>query len=150
MKKKWQFMGAQDIGEDPYLDRLRILATPWFSIYLHHIRREDYTAPHDHPWWFGSLVLSGGYIEYHYPDKSRQSVDVRTHGRFSWHTMSTRAKHAITHVERPLWTLVVTGPVTNPEWGFYPEGKFVPWQEYDEREEIVAGWPSWKQQGIIK
>jgi hypothetical protein len=151
VRKKWQVLGAQDLGEDPYLDRLRILATPFFSIYLHHIRREDYTPSHDHPWWFASLVLTGRYTELVYSDKHDPgSIKLSTNKRGSLHTMSTKARHRIVHVSRPLWTLVLTGPPTNEKWGFFPEGVFTPWQEYEQRETVVAGWPSWKDQGVLK
>lgn len=148
---RWQFLGAQDIGDDPYLDRLRVLVTPWFSIYLHHIHRADQNAPHDHPWWFSSLVLTGRYREIVYPDKKNFSrCYSREHGRFSWHSMSVSSAHEILFVEKPLWTLVITGPAVNTSWGFYPGGKFVPWHEYSDRENITAGWPAWKQKGTLR
>jgi hypothetical protein len=144
---RWQILGAQDIGEDPYLDRLRILVTPLFAVYLHHIRRADETPPHDHPWWFGSLVLTGAYEEV---VTGPGYSFTRVNKRGSFHAMRLTQRHIITRVTKPLWTLVFTGVPRNLEWGFYPDGKHVPWYEYEAREQIVAGWPSWKQHGVLK
>jgi hypothetical protein len=69
---RWALLSALDVGADgdPYLDRLRIVQTPLFGIYLHHIHRADREPfPHDHPWWFASLVLTGSYSETVWPDK---------------------------------------------------------------------------------
>ena len=69
---RWAFLSGLDIGAggDPYLDRLRIIQTPWFGLYLHHIHRPDREPdPHDHPWWFASLVLTGWYEEELWHDK---------------------------------------------------------------------------------
>lgn len=149
---RWGFMGAQDIGDDPYLDRLRILWTPLFSVYLHHIHKDDGNrAAHDHPWRFWSFVLTGGYTELFFPDKQDFSrVISRTHRRWSLHSISTKGAHRIVSVDKPLWTLVITGPPSNVRWGFYPDGKFVPWQEYGGRENVTAGWPSWKTEGVLR
>lgn len=44
--------------------RYRLLSTPWFSIYIHHILKSDEDKdPHDHPFNFSSLILSGAYQE---------------------------------------------------------------------------------------
>lgn len=61
MTGRWALLSALDVGDpDPYLDRLRLVQTPLFGLYLHHIHRPDREPdPHDHPWWFASLVLTG-------------------------------------------------------------------------------------------
>jgi hypothetical protein len=67
---RWTLLAGEDMGRDsdPYLDRLRIVGTPQFSLYLHHIHRPDEEPdPHDHPWWFASLVLAGWYEETVWP-----------------------------------------------------------------------------------
>lgn len=52
--------------EDPLLIRWVLFRVPAFGVYLHNMRRSDYDrALHDHPWPFVSLVLRGGYWEYH-------------------------------------------------------------------------------------
>jgi hypothetical protein len=132
--RHWSLLSGIDIGADgdPYLDRLRILETPWLSVYLHHIHREDREAdPHDHPWAFASLVLCGSYREAVWPDKTafgRRSV-TRDRSRWSVRRTPRQAAHMITQVKGPLWTLVVTGR-DHGEWGFYRDRRYVPWREY--------------------
>lgn len=137
--RRWEIFGAQDIGSrnDPYLDRLRLLRTPLFSVYLHHIHRgETSRAGHDHPWAFWSLVLSGAYEEVVYPDKHDPDACVlRRHNQWSVHRMPLGSAHCVRIVHGLLWTLVVTGPEVNA-WGFYPGGRFVPWKEYEDAEPV--------------
>ena len=130
---RWGVLSGIDIGADgdPYLDRLRLIETPLFAVYLHHIHREDRDPdPHDHPWAFISLILSGSYIERVWPDKRDPAKRyLRYHPRFCFGRLGRRAAHMITTVQMPLWTLVVTGP-RRGGWGFWKDGEFVPWQEY--------------------
>lgn len=130
---RWAFLSALDIGSegDPYLDRLRVVQTPWFGVYLHHIHRADIERdPHDHPWWFASLVLAGAYAEDVRPDKTDEGYGVlRLRKRWSLRCLDRSAAHRITGIDGPLWTLVLTGP-RRGDWGFWPEGRFVPWQKY--------------------
>jgi hypothetical protein len=126
LSNRWGFLTGIDIGTvegDPYLDRLRLIETPFFSVFLHHIHRPDHEAdPHDHPWFFTSIVLCGAYTEMVWPDKyNRRRMVVRNRCRFSVNGMPLEAAHIITKIKHPLWTLVVTGP-DRGEWGFYPEG----------------------------
>ena len=44
--------------------RYRIFSCPLFSIFIHRIYRSDEDLhPHNHPWNFVSIILSGGYVE---------------------------------------------------------------------------------------
>jgi len=130
---RWAFLEGLDIGADgdPYLDRLRIVQTPWFGIYLHHIHRPDIDRdPHDHPWAFASVILAGYYRERAWPDKRKPGESVLRHRmRWSLGRTSRRAAHIIERIDGPLWTLVLTGP-RRAEWGFWREGTFVPWRDY--------------------
>jgi hypothetical protein len=135
---RWAFLAGLDIGADgdPYLDRLRIIQTPWAGIYLHHIHRPDADRdPHDHPWAFASVVLAGSYTELVWPDKRRCGEFVRRdRPRWSLRSMRRRQAHIITDCHGPLWTLVLTGR-RQGEWGFWTRAgqgnaKFVPWREY--------------------
>jgi hypothetical protein len=142
MPRRWGLLSGIDIGADgdPYLDRLRLIETPWFAVFLHHIHRPDKDPdPHDHPWAFWSCVLCGGYRELVWPDKREsdmQSCLIRVRGRFSRARLSRDAAHIITEITGPLWTLVVTGPSAGSEsWGFWAGGKFVPWRTYIRNQE---------------
>lgn len=133
---RWAFMEGLDVGSDgdPYLDRLRIIQTPWFGIYLHHIHRHDMDPdPHDRPWGFASLVLAGWYRELVWPDKRNldRSV-VRDRPRWSLRRLGRGAAHTITATDGTLWTLVLVGP-RRGVWGFWTPRGFEGWREYISR-----------------
>lgn len=74
-------LGRHPIGDpaDPYMVRWSIVKTPWFGLCVHRFLRSDYErALHDHPWWFLSLVLAGGYVEVHEGDHAEQNAAERT------------------------------------------------------------------------
>jgi hypothetical protein len=133
-RNRWALLSGLDIGADgdPYLDRLRIIQTPLFGVYLHHIHRPDRDPdPHDHPWWFASLVLTGSYEETVWPDKRGPRGEYRLRSRHPWSLrhVARRSAHIITNVRGPLWTLVLTGP-SRGEWGFWTQRGYVPWRQY--------------------
>lgn len=135
MPRRWGFLSGIDIGADgdPYLDRLRLIETPWFAVFLHHIHRPDKDPdPHDHPWWFASVVISGQYVDEFWPDKRNPDVSYhRYHGRWILRCLSRKSAHLIKDIEGPLWTLVVTGRSYGSEsWGFWVDGKGVQWRVY--------------------
>lgn len=126
MDRRWAFWQKFEIrkpGEAVYLRRWYVIMTPWWSIYLHHILSPDPDRdPHDHPWDFGSFVLSGGYQEY-------APEGCYSYSRWSWHTKKATDLHRITHVCPNTRTLVFTGP-RKREWGFLRNGRWIPWREY--------------------
>lgn len=141
----WQRLTLVADNGQVYLDRLRILQTPWFGLYLHRMDSPDPGFDlHDHPWWFASLILRGGYIEEHAAareapafalladryDTCRRGVERKWPGG-SLHSFPLTDCHRIVRLLRvPTWTLVLTGP-RRRSWGFYqPEG-FVDWRDYD-------------------
>ena len=109
------------------LARLRVVASPWFGIYLHDIRLpDDDRDPHDHPWSFLSLVLRGSY------DEQVHSDEVRTHTRRRWsaHRMPSTSAHRITKVDAGTLTLVLRGRRSGRGWGFWTQGGWVDHREY--------------------
>lgn len=106
------------------------------AVRIHHIKRsDDDRAFHDHPWWYVSVILRGGYVEaqpfyssglYCGPIFSlREPGDVLFRRATSWHRL----------VIDPLvwdsaWTLFITGP-KRQSWGFLvePDHKIY-WREY--------------------
>lgn len=105
--------------------RWRILATPWFNIYIHNILRSDEDAdPHDHPWSFLSIILWGGYMEawlgayedwrYHEGQALRNSR--RSPGTMVYH--HAKDFHKITLLKDSAWTLVFTFGKRRPSWGY--------------------------------
>lgn len=116
-----------------YLDRLRIVQTPWFGVYLHHIARPDLDRdPHNHPWKFASFVLRGGYSEYVYSDVAGglYTCEKRSWRPFSFHRLGLADAHRIDAVAPHCVTLVFVGRRVR-DWGFWPEDRsYVPWRRY--------------------
>lgn len=104
-----------------YLDRWGI-STRFGGIMLHHITAPDPGHDvHDHPWWFASWILKGGYTEEVVETRLwDQLPKFRTHKRWSWHVIRLDQAHRINQV-RDTWTLVVKGPLRRT-WGFYRKG----------------------------
>jgi hypothetical protein len=101
---------------DVYLRRWRIVSTPWFTVKIHQILRSDdeRRGYHNHPWSFVSLRLSGAYTEYRLrPDGSRTTLSRRC--SFVHHSEMHRIELGPSN--KPVWSLVVTGP-RRVSWGF--------------------------------
>lgn len=143
----WQRFNIAGASGGVYLRRLRVIQTPLFSVYWHHIDEPDPDLdPHDHPWKFISFIVRGGYIERVWRDASDRTLNEKNvWNRFSVHVMPTNWAHRITEVRPNTVTLILAGPRVR-EWGFwkflaqprqYPSGRvvaidWVPWQEYIE------------------
>lgn len=119
-----------------HFQRFRLLATPWFNIYLHHILRSDEDShPHDHPWHFASLILWGGYRE----DWLGAYEDWKYWADYKMHTRSTHpgfvvlhhAKdfHHITLKSKRVWSLVFTFG-KRPSWGYQTRQGWIDHKEY--------------------
>jgi hypothetical protein len=111
---------GQKLGkpECPYLRRWAIGA--WgYSLRVHHwYRSDDKRSPHDHPWWFCTVVLKGAYDDWSY-----QSDDLDNRVVDHLHVGSVRyrpAHHIHSVAVRPggCWTLMVTGRKSR-RWGFW-------------------------------
>lgn len=79
---------------------------------------------HDHPWWFITIVLQGGYDDVHLTGK----VDKLRRGSVRFRS----AHHAHKTYAGPngCWTLILS-PKASRSWGFFPNrGKWIPWQKY--------------------
>jgi hypothetical protein len=137
----WKRMDIRDRRGERYLLRLRLIDTPWFGVYLHHIEDVDpQPDPHDHPWPFRSLVLRGGYTEKIYmtdPVWGHRKIVTyqRRWLRWSWHKMSASGvAHRITTVQPRTVTLVLRGRRCR-EWGFWGVDNFnlndwTHWKDY--------------------
>lgn len=127
-------------SEEPY-------RRPWFGVFVHRMDAADPGQDlHDHPWWFGSLILSGGYTEQRENTRHAPTVaqwaeagqmhldrrgDIVHRGWLSWRTMRLDECHRITDLDRPhVWTLVIHGPWRRG-WGFYLPSGFMDWRQYD-------------------
>lgn len=104
-----------------YLRRYFILESKWLRIYLHRIGASDADpCMHDHPWWFVSIILRGGYLE-HTP----RGILRRRPGNVAYHPLGWL--HRL-ELSAPAWTLLIGGPVER-QWGFMtPSG----WQSFED------------------
>jgi hypothetical protein len=153
-------VGGED-GQVPYLLRWYVIPrNRRLNIYVHKfLRDDDDRALHDHPWWFLSVVLRGGYVEhtesadYKLMMQPRTSIfDVRSpFWRRSVGFRPATWRHRVVlpwagqrdeDGRVPCWTLIVTGRKTRL-WGFWcptysgprPFGRrtgerFIPWDQF--------------------
>ncbi|AFM20672.1 hypothetical protein Mycch_6072 (plasmid) [Mycolicibacterium chubuense NBB4] len=121
----------QVIGDDqrnPYLLRWFLIPrNPVINIYRHRFCRSDPSVPHDHPWHFASIVLSG-----HYREIGQHHTIVRGPGSVAFRRAS--AQHRVELIGHPVTTIIITGPRCRG-WGFWcprPDAhpRFVPWQQF--------------------
>jgi hypothetical protein len=103
----------QKLGRDecPYAERW-ILDFGLGTLRVHHFfRSDDKRNFHDHPWWFLTLVVRGGYT-----DVSPDGEDHLTPGKVRFR----RAHHRHTVATDPggVWTIVLTGRKKRT-WGFW-------------------------------
>jgi hypothetical protein len=115
---------AEKLGlpECPYVIRWSIRFRSW-GVRLHHwLGPDDDRAFHDHPWWFLTLVLRGGYT-----DRSPAGDDHLRTGSIRFRP--ALHQHTVVPDNDRTWTLIITGPWVR-FWGFWPEGKFVKANKY--------------------
>lgn len=115
-KRPWfEYKRELGLAECPFLQRT-MLDLRLFSIRLHHFRSsDDDRALHDHPWWFFTLILKGGYT-----DVSDTGDTVMKRG----HLYFRKAHHRHTVQVNPggVWTLCLMGPKSRT-WGFWVDRK---------------------------
>lgn len=126
------------------------------NIYIHQfLWDDDDRALHDHPWWFVTLILKGGYIEETRSRDGKIKLMVRTSvfnikspfwkRCVAYRPARWRHRVILPHLNDglgrvPCWTLIITGP-NNRKWGFWceprklrnrsNESKFIPWDEFE-------------------
>lgn len=105
------------IPESPYLRRwvLPIPIVGW-SFRLHNwLSDDDVDATHDHPAWFVTLVLNGGYR-----DHSEGAEDWLWRGCLRFR--GARHTHAVLDVRPRTWTVCLFGREYR-RWSFFPAGR---------------------------
>lgn len=119
-------IGGQD---NLYLRRWHLIPrNPLCNLYLHQfLRSDDDRALHDHPYPSVSLILAGGYweISAHKELGIKHEYFVAGDCKIRW---TGKYAHRI-EVDKPCWTLFITGPRYR-NWGFYCPQGWVPWQEF--------------------
>lgn len=112
------FEWNQPLGkpECPYLHRW-VFGFGLFSIRLHHWHSSDDSRYlHDHPWWFFTIVLKGGYTDVSTLRQERME-------RWSYAFRPALHRHTVQVDKGGCWTLLFTGPEIR-HWGFWVGRKF--------------------------
>lgn len=128
-KNGFQVKWGELIGPDecPMMRRW-VLVTPLGSIRLHNFIRSDAERdPHDHPWWFVTLVLAGGYLDRSELD-GQPVIDRLKRGSIRFRP----ALHRHWVETDGSWTLIITGRIGR-QWGFWQRGVFLPVADYFKR-----------------
>jgi hypothetical protein len=101
-----------------------------FNVFIHQFMSSDEPILHDHPWWFFTIILKGGYWE-HLRDGSRvwrRPGSFRfNRGTFHWIEIPESGK---------TWSLFIRGRKTR-EWGFLENNVWVHWKEYLDKHRLV-------------
>lgn len=122
--------------KEPYLVRWTIFGCRFFSFKLHHIMQSDDACIHDHPWFFISLILKGGYWEHgdwgsNYTPRREWGLFKKWYGPGSLLFRKAKWRHRL---ELPpgktCWTFVITGRPFR-EWGFWTPSGWVHHENYD-------------------
>lgn len=127
---------------DRYLARWWIIPrNPILNVYLHVITGDDNDrALHDHPWMNCSIILRGVYAEHLPPRIVRKFIKWRRWpvcecDRVSYRRPGSvtfrraKALHRLAVVQRPVWSLFITGPKVRT-WGFWCPQGWRPWYEF--------------------
>lgn len=112
-----------------YLFRWKVLSLQNRKVYLHYFVGDDWSQDqHDHPKRFISIGLWGGYIE--------ETPTGEVHYRAPWfRTFPAEHIHRLRLGQhRCCWTLVIVLKPVRP-WGFWHDGRWIPWREYVASEE---------------
>ena len=91
-----------------------------FNVTLHKVLKSDEPVLHDHPWNWGTLIISGGYYE-HTPEGTfwRGPGTIRTRSSTDLHWLELKD-------DKPCWTLFWHGR-RKRTWGFQTEDG---WMDY--------------------
>ena len=129
-------------GLNPYMERYYLLFKDKldeeessrdlpFNFMLHKICQSDPDDLHDHPWWYATLILKGGYWE------------ITPEGRF-WRGAGhfrLRSPHSLHRLEVPegsaqSWSLFFRGPKVK-QWGFIKDGRWIFHKQYLQQRKLT-------------
>ncbi len=105
-----------------------------FAIRVHHILRSDAGRDlHDHPFWYISIILRGGYWEMTPVCRSDGSTwcQSKWHGAGTIVFRSSAFRHRLQlDSGKTALTLFIHGPHKAKGWGFHTRGGYVPREQY--------------------
>ncbi len=122
---------GEPYAERWYIQRGRVNGSEGgLHLYLHRFLDDDDPVLHDHPWASASWVIEGEIAETWASNGAASSRAVKILSPGDLIVRSAVHAHclAVQGKERPV-TIFATADKTR-EWGFWPEGKFVHWQNY--------------------
>lgn len=120
-----EFIGNE---ECPYMERW-LLQLGKFSIRLHHwTASDDDRYLHDHPWWFLTFVLKGGYTDIYNDNLSALNKTDKLN-RWSYRYRPALHRHTVQIDPGGCWTLLITGPRIR-DWGFWVNGSWLRQRKY--------------------
>lgn len=133
---QWCFLLWSD-AQLPYLDRLFLFKTPWFSASLNWILQKDVGHPHDHTAAFVSIPLWGWYVERRIlrdPKTRRVRMDrfiLRSFLNWNYMRACDWDTHRIMVVKHGgMLSLCLMGPKVR-EWYYHEnDGTMVHWSKY--------------------
>lgn len=117
----------------PYLTRYYPLGWPsrWLghtglfpNVYVQHFHASDDRVPHNHPRWFLSLILRGGYIEV------RRAGGAHIFRPGQWNYIPVSRYHYVRLLKLDCWTICLVGPTWWRKWGFWWGGHHVTSSDY--------------------
>ena len=127
-KITWKQAGG--LPECPYFYRY-IINFGHFAIRLHNwLGDDDHRAYHDHPYWFLTIVLKGGYTDVSpaaNPEHTHEIFDKLYAGSIRFR--EAHYKHSVQGVVPGTWTLLITGKPSR-RWGFWVDGKLIKRDKY--------------------
>jgi hypothetical protein len=122
-------------GLKPYMERYYLLFKDKLTeeetaynlpanLMLHHICLSDPDDLHDHPWWYATLILKGGYWEITPEGRFWRGV-----GHFRISKPQSLHRIEIPEASQGSWSLFFRGPKVR-EWGFMKEGEWIEHRHY--------------------
>ena len=102
-----------------------------FNIMLHKICLSDPDDLHDHPWWYATLVLKGGYWEV-----TPAGRFWRGPGHFRISSPQSLHRLEIPSESNSSWSLFFRGPRVK-EWGFIKNSQWICHKEYLEQRKLA-------------
>ena len=115
----FEFRWAEHIGRDKGCDYVVrwVLVLFGYGLRLHHwLKDDDQRYYHDHPWWFLSIMLRGGYTDLSPLPGGGEQADHVTAGQ--WRLRPAKWQHKVRVDPGGAWTLLVTGPKVR-NFGFW-------------------------------
>lgn len=125
------------IDNEPYLERYYLFLKDRgdkfpFNIFLHKFLKSDGDDVHDHPWPYFTIILKGGYWEWHpvFENGVKVTEVCAWRGPGHFRKCSADSFHRI-ELEPGVtcWTLFMPGRKVR-DWGFLKNNKWIQWEEY--------------------